>query len=70
MINSGPPEAGLNDHDGTRNNIGAYGGHRYDVNGATTTKSVTLSTELSKIYLQRGTDNTITIKSRGAVVTP
>ena len=70
LRNTGPTEGRYNDHDGTRNDIGAYGGHRYDPNGATTSKPVVMSLVTTPTQLLRGTDTTITIKSRAAIITP
>ena len=66
----GPPQAQYNDYGGTRNNPGAYGGHKYDPTGMTTTKPIVLTVIVNPTQLLKGTDTTITIKSRGGIVTP
>ena len=35
-VDQGPPQAEFNDHDGSRNDIGANGGHKFDPEGWTT----------------------------------
>jgi hypothetical protein len=64
--NAGPSDAIYNDLDGTRNDIGATGGHAYDPTGRTTTKPVVLSGEVSPLYVKRG--QAVTIKARAAVI--
>ena len=64
--NVGPSDAIYNDLDGTRNDIGATGGHAYDPTGRTTTKPVVLSGEVSPLYVKRG--QAVTIKARAAVI--
>lgn len=63
---AGPSDAIYNDLDGTRNDIGATGGHAYDPTGRTTTKPVVLSGEVSPLYVKRG--QAVTIKARAAVI--
>ena len=63
---AGPPEARYFDHDGTRNDIGMYGGREYLPNGRTTNKPVVLSLEASPIAVPAG--GVITIQSSGAIV--
>jgi hypothetical protein len=64
--NAGPIDAIYNDLDGTRNDIGATGGHAFDPTGRTTTKPVVLSGEVSPLYVKRG--QAVTIKARAAVI--
>jgi hypothetical protein len=64
--NAGPSDPIYNDLDGTRNDIGATGGHAYDPTGGTTTKPVVLSGEVSPLYVKRG--QAVTIKARAAVI--
>ena len=63
--NAGPTDAIFNDIDGTRNDLGAYGGHSYDPEGRTTLKPVVLSGEVSPLYVKRG--GAVTVKARAAV---
>ena len=62
-INAGPPDAQYNDHDGTRNDIGMYGGHSYLVNGKTTNKPIVLGLQAAPIAVPVG--GIITIQSTG-----
>ena len=64
-INAGPPDAQYNDHDGTRNDIGMFGGHSYLVNGKTTNKPIVLGLQAAPIAVPVG--GIITIQSTGAV---
>jgi hypothetical protein len=64
----GVPDADYNDLDGTRNDIGCWGGHAYDPNGMTTTNPVVMSTSASPLYVKRGQN--IMLKARGAVSAP
>ena len=63
--NKGPTDARYNDHDGTRNDIGMYGGHSYLVNGRTTNKPIPLNVRADPIAVPAG--GIITIQSIGAV---
>ena len=65
---AGPSEAWLNDRDGSRNDIGLFGGPFYDPNGRTTTLPVVLSMDIEPFQLIKGIDTKITLKSRGIVV--
>jgi len=62
-INAGPPDAQYNDHDGTRNDLGMYGGHSYLVNGKTTNKPIVLGLQAAPIAVPVG--GIITIQSTG-----
>ena len=64
---AGSSEAWYNDRDGSRNDIGLYGGPFYDPDGKTTTKPVVLSAEIAPIQLIKGSDTEISLKSRGIV---
>ena len=66
--NAGASEAWYNDRDGSRNDIGLYGGPLFDPDGKTTTKPVVLSAEIAPIQLIKGSDTEISLKSRGIVV--
>lgn len=54
------------DLDGSRNDIGSYGGHSYDPTGRTTTKPVILSGSVDPLFIKRGAS--ATIEARAAVV--
>ena len=45
LINAGPEGTEYNDRDGSRNDIGMFGGHDYIPNGRATTKPVVISLE-------------------------
>ena len=64
--NYGSPELIYNDLDGSRNDIGAYGGHSYDPTGRSTTNPVILSGAVSPLYVKRG--GSVTVDARAAVV--
>ena len=63
--NAGPPDAQYNDRDGTRNDIGMYGGHSFIPNGRTTKKPIVLTIETTPFAVPAG--GIITIESTGAV---
>lgn len=65
-IDAGPDMAIYTDLDGSRNDVGAYGGHSYDPTGRTTTKPVILSGSVDPLYVKRG--GSVTIEARAAVV--
>ena len=64
-IDAGPPDAQYKDHNGSRNDIGMFGGHSYLLNGRTTTKPIVLSLEMPIAVPSGGT---VTIESTGATV--
>ncbi|MFA5203474.1 MAG: hypothetical protein WC708_03635 [Lentisphaeria bacterium] len=64
-LNTGLADPEYNDHDGSRNDMGMYGGHSYDPDGKTTTAPVVLSSEVSPLFIKRG--GTVTIKARAGV---
>ena len=61
--NKGPTDARYNGHDGTRNDIGMYGGHSYLINGRTTNKPIPLGVRAGPIAVPTG--GIITIQSIG-----
>ena len=65
LINAGPEGTEYNDRDGSRNDIGMFGGHDYIPNGRNSTKPVVISLELPIAVPRNGT---ATIKSTGATV--
>ena len=65
-INAGPPDAQYNDRDGTRNDIGMFGGHNYIPNGKTTDKPIVLGLDAAPTFVPIG--GTVTIESTGATV--
>ncbi len=67
-INTGAPEPEFNDLDGSRNDMGIYGGHAFDPNGRTTTNPVVMATSASPLYVKRGQN--VMLKARGAVAAP
>ena len=70
LKDKGPVEPQFNDHDGSRNDIGHFGGHMYDVNGSTSVNPVILSGEQTPFRIRLGENTPIQIKARAAVVTP
>ena len=64
-IDAGPPDAQYKDHNGSRNDIGMFGGHSYLPNGRSTTKPIVLSLEMPIAVPSGGT---VTIESTGATV--
>ena len=69
LIDKGSIDPEFKDHDGTRQDIGLYGGHHYDTNGTNSQKPVILSADLSPIRIQKGSVSTVKLKSRAAVST-
>lgn len=69
LKDKGPTDSQFNDLDGTRNDVGYRGGHRYDLNGWNTTKPVVLSADQSHFRLTKGGGVPIIIKARAAVST-
>ena len=65
-INAGPPDPQYNDRDGTRNDIGMFGGHNFIPDGRTTNKPIALSLDIAPIAVPAG--GVITIQSTGATV--
>ncbi len=65
-INKGSPDARFNDRDGSRNDIGMFGGHNFIPNGKTTNKPIVLGLDAAPTFVPVG--GTITIESTGATV--
>jgi len=65
-INAGPPDPQYNDRDGTRNDIGMYGGHNFIPDGRTTDKPIVIGLDVAPIAVPAG--GTVTIESTGATV--
>ena len=65
-INAGPPDPQYNDRDGTRNDIGMFGGHNFIPDGRTTNKPIVLGLDVAPIAVPIG--GTVTIESTGATV--
>jgi hypothetical protein len=65
LINGGPTDLQFTDRDGSRNDIGMFGGHDYIPNGRNSTKPVVISLELPIAVPRNGT---ATIKSTGSTV--
>ena len=64
-INKGPPDPLYNNHDGTRNNIGASGGRNYIQQGHLEDKPIPLWIDADPIRVPKG--GKITLKSLGVV---
>ena len=65
-INKGPPDARFNDRDGSRNDIGIFGGHNFIPDGKTTNKPIVLGLDAAPTFVPVG--GTVTIESTGATV--
>jgi hypothetical protein len=65
-INKGPPDARFNDRDGSRNDIGMFGGHNFIPDGKTTDKPIVLGLDVAPTFVPVG--GTVTIESTGATV--
>ena len=66
LINAGSPLPQYNDRDGSRNDIGMFGGHNFIPDGRTTNKPVVLGLDVAPIAVPVG--GTVTIESTGATV--
>ena len=65
-IDAGPPDPQYNDRDGSRNDIGMFGGHNFIPDGRTTNKPIVLGLDIAPIAVPTG--GTATIKSTGATL--
>jgi hypothetical protein len=65
-INAGPPDSQYNDRDGSRNDIGMFGGHNFIPDGRTTDKPIVLGLDVAPIAVPVG--GSVTIESTGATV--
>ena len=65
-INGGPPDTQYNDRDGSRNDIGMFGGHNFIPDGRTTDKPIVLGLDVAPIAVPVG--GSVTIESTGATV--
>ena len=65
-INKGPTDPQYNDRDGSRNDIGMFGGHNFIPDGRTTNKPIVLGLDVAPIAVPVG--GTVTIESTGATV--
>ena len=70
LKDKGPDGLEFKDHNGTRNDIGPFGGHHYDPNGATASTPVVLSADLAPMRIQKGVTTIVKVRSRAAVSTP
>ena len=69
LKNKGPVDPEYKDHDGSRNDIGMFGGHIHDPNGTTSTVPVIISADQSAYRINKG-GAPLLIKVRAAVATP
>ena len=67
-INTGPPDPWFNDRDGTRNDMGLFGGSAYDPDGATTDKPIAFGLEAAPLTVIKGIHTNITINGGGIVI--
>jgi hypothetical protein len=63
---AGNPDPRFNDIDGTRNDMGIYGGPFYDPDGRSGTKPAVLKAELDNTQFVRGELSTVKLKATGA----
>jgi len=63
-IDAGPPDPPYNDRDGSRNDIGMFGGHNFIPDGRTTNKPIVLGLDVAPIAVPVG--GSVTIESTGA----
>ena len=66
LIDAGSPLPQYNDRDGSRNDIGMFGGHSFIPDGRTTNKPIVLGLDIAPIAVPTG--GTVTIESTGATV--
>jgi hypothetical protein len=66
LINAGSPLPQYNDRDGSRNDIGMFGGHNFIPDGKTTNKPIVLGLDAAPTFVPIG--GTVTIESTGATV--
>ncbi|NCY21709.1 hypothetical protein EBX31_07115 [bacterium] len=64
--NAGDPDPRFNDIDGTRNDMGIYGGPLYDPEGRTGSKPVVMQVELDQTQFLRGDYSTLKLKAVGS----
>ena len=65
-IDAGPPDPQYNDRDGSRNDIGMFGGHNFIPDGRTTDKPIVLGLDVAPIAVPSG--GTVSIESTGATL--
>jgi hypothetical protein len=53
-IDAGPPDPQYNDRDGSRNDIGMFGGHNFIPDGRTTNKPIVLGLDVAPIAVPTG----------------
>jgi hypothetical protein len=70
LRDKGPADPEYNDHDGSRNDVGHFGGHFFDANGTNGIKPVVIAGEQSVYRLNVGDTTPVVIKARAAVATP
>lgn len=63
---AGNPDPRYNDIDGTRNDMGIYGGPFYDPEGRTGSKPVVLKAELDNSQFVKGELSSVKLKAAGA----
>jgi len=64
--NAGDPDPRFNDIDGTRNDMGIYGGPFYDPEGRTGSKPVVMQMDLDQTQFLRGDYSTLKLKAVGS----
>ena len=69
LLDAGSPLAKYKDPDGSRQDIGLWGGHSFDPSGVTSRKPVVLSAGLSKTRIYKGEPAKLRLNSRAAVST-
>ena len=65
-LDAGPPDGRFNDRDGSRNDIGMFGGHNFIAQGKTTNKPFVHGFGVAPTFIPIG--GSVTIESTGATV--
>lgn len=67
-IDAGPSDVWFNDRNGTRNDMGIFGGAAYDPDGKTTDKPITFILQATPLTVIKGVDTNLVIKGGGIVI--
>ncbi len=68
LKNKGPNDARFNNFDGTRNDLGIWGGTQFDPDGRTTTKPVVFGFDITPDQILEGTATQVKLMNIGAVM--
>jgi hypothetical protein len=67
-INAGPTDSWFNDRNGSRNDMGLFGGAAYDPDGKTTDKPITFLLQAAPLTVIKGVHTNLTISGGGIVI--